>query len=41
MDVVESPVGVPRWVKVSGVVVVAFVVVLAVLHLTGNGFGGH
>ncbi|GAA4911873.1 hypothetical protein ACFPM3_10165 [Streptomyces coeruleoprunus] len=29
----------PRWVKVSGVVAIAVVVVFLVLHLTGGGFG--
>jgi hypothetical protein len=29
----------PRWVKITGIVAIALVLVLAVLHLTG--FGGH
>jgi hypothetical protein len=36
-----EPVGAPRWVKVWGSVALALVVVLVVLHLTGNGLGGH
>ncbi|MEU0164156.1 hypothetical protein ABZ214_01555 [Streptomyces iakyrus] len=29
----------PRWVKVSGAVAVALIVLFLVLHLTGSGFG--
>ena len=31
----------PRWVKVSGVVVLLFIVVLVILHLSGHGFHHH
>ena len=31
----------PRWVKVSGVVVIVLVLLFLVLHLTGNSPGGH
>ncbi|MEU2930805.1 hypothetical protein ABZ636_38240 [Streptomyces sp. NPDC007251] len=31
----EKPPGTPRWVKVSGAVALAFVVVFLVLHLSG------
>lgn len=30
----------PRWVKVSGVIALVFVVVFLILHLTGNGMAG-
>jgi hypothetical protein len=33
--------GVPRWVKVFGIVVVILVAVFVILHATGRGFGGH
>jgi len=29
----------PRWVKVFGVIGLALVLLLVILHLTGNGFG--
>ncbi len=35
-----QPVGTPRWVKVIGVVVLVLVLLVAVLHLTGNSPGG-
>ncbi|OAH10457.1 hypothetical protein [Streptomyces jeddahensis] len=31
--------GTPRWVKVSGGVAIALIVLVVVLHLTGSGFG--
>ncbi|MEV7069116.1 hypothetical protein AB0N97_41165 [Streptomyces collinus] len=31
--------GTPRWVKVSGIVALAVVVLFLVLHLTGSGMG--
>ena len=31
--------GTPRWVKVSVVIAVGLVILFAILHLTGNGFG--
>jgi hypothetical protein len=33
--------GAPRWVKVSAVVAVVFVVVLVIVHLAGGGMVGH
>jgi len=34
--------GTPRWVKVSGIIaVIHLVLLLAILHLTGSGVGGH
>jgi hypothetical protein len=33
--------GTPRWVKASGIVVAALVLVFVVLHLSRHGFGGH
>ena len=33
--------GAPRWVKVSGLLAVAFVVVFAIVHLAGGGFRHH
>ncbi len=32
--------GIPRWVKVLGVLVLLLILVVAVLHLTGNSAGG-
>lgn len=31
----------PRWVKVSIVIIIALIVLVVVLHLTGNDFGSH
>jgi hypothetical protein len=36
----EEPYRTPRWVKVSGVLVIALVLLVVVLHLTGNSLGG-
>ena len=33
--------GAPRWVKVAGLLAVAFVVVFAVVHLAGGGLSHH
>ena len=35
----EAPPGMPRWVKVLGIVFLVLVLVVIVLHLTGNGLG--
>ena len=35
----DAPPGVPRWVKVFGIVVLVLVLVFVILHLTGNGLG--
>ena len=40
----ESPPSTPRWVKVGGILVLILVLLLVILHLTGNSFfgpGGH
>lgn len=37
----DSPPAAPRWVKVFGVVFVVLVLLVVILHLTGNGLGGH
>ena len=34
------PTGVPRWVKILGVVALLLLLVLVVLHLAGNSLGG-
>jgi hypothetical protein len=31
----------PRWVKIFGIVALVLLHVFAILHLTGNGLGGH
>lgn len=31
----------PRWVKVSGIIVLILILLFVILHLTGNGFGNH
>lgn len=31
----------PRWVKMFGIVAAILVVLFVILHLTGNGMGGH
>ena len=36
----DRPPGTPRWVKVFGIVVIVLVLVLGILHLTGNSLGG-
>ena len=33
--------GVPRWVKVFGIIAIVLVLAFVILHLTGHGFGGH
>lgn len=38
-DVRATPPGAPRWVKVSGTVALAMIVLFLVLHLTGSGMG--
>lgn len=35
------PPGAPRWVKVLGIIFIALVLLFVILHLSGNGFGGH
>jgi hypothetical protein len=36
----EQATAVPRWVKLLGVVLLLLVLLIAVLHLTGNSLGG-
>jgi len=36
-----APPSTPRWVKVFGVVAVALLLLLVILHLTGHSPGGH
>jgi hypothetical protein len=31
----------PRWVKISIVIIITFIVLIVILHLTGNDFGSH
>ena len=37
----DAPPGMPRWVKVTGVVAIVLVLLVGVLLLFGNGPGGH
>lgn len=37
----SSPPSTPRWVKVSGIIVIVLILLFVILHLTGNGFGEH
>jgi len=39
-DTGDDP-GMPRWVRVFVIVVIALVVVSALLHIAGRGLGGH
>ena len=32
--------GMPRWVKVSGIIAIVLVLLFVILHLTGNSLGG-
>jgi len=36
----ESPPKTPRWVKAFGTVLIVLVVLIIILHLTGNSLGG-
>jgi hypothetical protein len=36
----ESAPGTTRWVKFGGIIVIALIVLMIVLHLTGNSLGG-
>ncbi|HKQ05645.1 MAG TPA: hypothetical protein VJ464_10970 [Blastocatellia bacterium] len=36
-----SDVGMPRWVKVFGIIAIVVVLLFIILHLTGNSLGGH
>ena len=35
----SSPPSTPRWVKVSGIIVIVLILLFVILHLTGNAFG--
>ena len=37
----DAPPATPRWVKVFGVIFLILVLLIVILHLTGNGLGGH
>ena len=37
----RPPHSTPRWVEVLGVIFIILIVLLIILHITGNGFGGH
>jgi hypothetical protein len=37
----DTPPGLPRWVKVLGIIVLALVLAFVILHLLGGGFRGH
>lgn len=37
----EAMTGTPRWVIVSGIVVLILIVAFAAFHLAGGGLGGH
>lgn len=37
----RSTASTPRWMKVSGIIVIALVLLFVILHLTNNGLGGH
>jgi hypothetical protein len=36
-----TPPSMPRWVKVFGIILLMLVIVVIILHLTGNNPGGH
>jgi len=36
-----TPPSMPRWVKVFGIILLMLVIVVIILHLTGNNLGGH
>jgi hypothetical protein len=37
----DTPPGLPRWVKVLGIIVLALVLAFVILHLLGGSFFGH
>jgi hypothetical protein len=37
----QATIGVPRWVKVFGIIALALVLLFVILHLTSGGLGGH
>lgn len=37
----ESPPGMPRWVKVLGIIIILSLVLFVIVHLLGGGFRGH
>jgi hypothetical protein len=40
-DVDDLDAGMPRWVKVFGIIFIILVLVFVVVHLAGGGLGGH
>jgi hypothetical protein len=36
-----SPPGMPRWVRVFGIIAIVLIVAFIIRHLTGGGFHGH
>lgn len=40
-DPPESTAGMPRWVKVLGIIIVVLVLVFVIMHLTGGGLRDH
>ena len=37
----RPPPSMPVWVKVLGIIFIVLIIFLIILHITGNGFGGH
>ena len=37
----NAPPSIPRWVKISAIIMLVLVLLFVVLHLTGHGFGDH
>ena len=37
----ETPPPTPRWVKLFGIILAVLVLIVVILHLSGNGLGGH
>ena len=37
----NQPPGTPRWVKIFGVIAIVVVVLIVIMHLTGNSFAHH
>ena len=36
-----SPPATPRWVIILGIIFIVLILLFVILHITGNGFGGH
>ncbi|MEP7356942.1 MAG: hypothetical protein ABI847_06850 [Anaerolineales bacterium] len=37
----EAPPGIPRWVKVFGILIIGLILLFVSVHLLGGGFRGH